>query len=165
MQKTGPQSAVFKAGGHAAGDFWIEARVPECVGADSVAVAGLARVTVKAAPDSPAQCGRLRVRYGSHDLVNETVLGFEMLNFLAEVYTRPELEKELRVRFYLNDRLVKPVRKLYRPLDDVPLEGYPAHFRARMPIFLERGKFRSYFELLQGDQVLCASEEVSFATR
>jgi len=135
------------------------------VDAEALAVSGLAKVTVQPAPDSPASCGRLRVRYGTHDLVNETVLGFETLNFLAEVYTRPELEKELRVRFYLNGRLVKPVRKLYRPLDDVPLEGTPAHFRARMPIFLERGRFRSYFELLQGDQVLCASEEVSFATR
>ena len=165
LTKTGSRSAVFKAAGRAAGDYWIEAKVPECVAADSIAVSGLAKLTVAPAPDSPARCGPLRVRYGSRDLVNESVLGFVTLNFLAEVYTRPELKKDLRVRFFLNDRPVQPPRRLFLPLDDTPAAGFPAHFRARMPIFLERGKFHTYFELLQGDQVVCASEEVSFATR
>jgi hypothetical protein len=165
LTQTGPETAEFRAAGRAAGDFWIEAKVPECVGADSIAVTGLAKITVAPDPDLPAQCGRLRVRYSFRDLGNETVLGFVMLNFWAEVYTRPELKQELRVRFFLNDRMVKPVRRLYLPLDDTPAAGFSAHFRARMPIFLERGQFRAWFELLQGEQVLCASEEVSFATR
>jgi len=165
LTKTGPESAVFQAAGRAPGDFWIEAKVPECVAADSIAVSGLAKVTVAQSPNLPARCGQIRVRYGSRDLVNETALGFITLNFWAEVYARPELKQDLRVRFFLNDRIVKPLRRLYLPLDDTPVAGFPAHFRARMPIFLERGKFRAFFELLQGDQVLCASEEVSFATR
>jgi hypothetical protein len=165
LTPTGPRSAVFRAGGLAGGVYWIEARVPDCEGADSLPVLGLAKVTVAPQPDSPAQCGRVRVRYGSRDLANETILGFVTLNFWAEIHTRPELRHELQVRFLLNDRPIQPLRQLYRPLDDQPALDMPAHFRARMPVFLERGHFRASFELRQGDRVLCASEPVSFATR
>jgi len=165
LAPTGPRTAVFRASGKAADDFWVAAAVPDCADADSIAVSGLARITVAPDPDGPARCGRIRVRYGSRDLVDESVLGFVTLNFWAEVYTRPERKEELAVRFYLNDRPLNPLRKLYPPLDDEPAADFPAHYRARLPVFLERGGFRVFYELRQGEAVVCASPEVSFATR
>lgn len=165
LEKTGPAGAVFRASGAAAGDYWVRAELPDCVDADSVEAAGLARITVAPAAGAPAGCGRLRVRYGSRDLVDESVLGFVTLNLWAEVYASPELPDDWRVRFYLNGRMIKPERGLFRPLDEAPAQGYPAHWRARMPVFFERDSYTAWFELRQADSLVCRSASVSFRTR
>lgn len=165
LTPTGPSSAVFRAGGLAEGDYWIQARIPDCQDADGLPVQGLAKITVAPSAETPAQCGRIRVRYGGRDLANETVLGFVTLNLWAEVYAPAELRSELRVRFLLNGRPLSPLRRLYRPLEEEPVSGLPPHFRAHLPVFVKRGCFHAAFELWRSDQPVCASQPVVFATR
>jgi len=156
--------AVFIAEGLASGIFRIAAEAVDCVDQYGRHPRGVARIVVYPNPSQIAICGPILVQYGEREITNETVLGF--INFIlrAEVYG-PKGLKGYKVRFYLNDKRIKPDRKLIYDKKLTPQLEQEAGYWAWIPVWLAPGDYFAYYELLKDDQPVCSSTSTYFTAR
>jgi hypothetical protein len=165
LTKTGPVSASFEAAGHTAGTFGIAAEVPDCTGESGLPVRGTAKVVVNARPGAPALCGPVSILYGRRDVSGETVIGFIPIRLKAELFGPKSMRKHLRVRFYLNGKQIKPDRKLI--LDDMatPQFSQEAAYWAYIPFWRPAGEYEAYYELRDGEELVCTSNTAYLTAR
>ncbi len=155
---------VFIASGLASGAFRIAAEAVDCVDKYGRHPRGVAKVIVYPNPNEVAICGPILVKYGEREITNETVLGF--INFIlqANVYG-PENLKGYKVRFYLNNRRVKPDRKLIYDRKMEPQFDQPAGYWAWVPVWLAPGDYSAYYVLLKDGEPVCSSTTTYFTAR
>ncbi len=177
LTKTGPMSACFEASGYTAGTFGIAAELPACTGESGLPVRGTVKVIVNARPDAPVLCGPVNILYGQRDVSGETVIGFIPIRLKAELFSpssRKALEdmrKRLRVRFYLNEKQIKPDRKIILDHGASPWfkskesGGREPVYWAYIPFWRPAGEYKAYYELLDGEELVCASDTAYFTAR
>lgn len=169
IEKTGPNTARFTAGGIADGLFvaLVEDRSCNMHTEDEPQYAyGQGLVTVYPPPDSDVYCGRMRVTYGDEvDRNGEEVIASSKVTYIAEVLSRERLDRKYRVRFFVNEEPYPSTRPLHKDPTIRLEKGMEVGQKAVLPSYLVPGDFRVRYELYRGDELVCGSRSENFSAR